>query len=159
MSFTDDGRDEHTSSTDGTMDRTSSVSGSGSGPGTRIATPTADMETFAEDDPTRFESERVRKATLNEGIKKFNFKPKRVRNFLDPELIPNSDLSNFVIYSCPNFFRVGILSTRYRASNISWRKVSSPVRRPLIFLHFWRRRMGLARQLSENISVKGKFLN
>jgi brefeldin A-inhibited guanine nucleotide-exchange protein len=31
------------------------------------------------DDPTRFESAKQKKTTLLEGIKKFNFKPKRVR--------------------------------------------------------------------------------
>jgi brefeldin A-inhibited guanine nucleotide-exchange protein len=33
------------------------------------------------DDPTRFESAKQKKTTLLEGIKKFNFKPKRVRAF------------------------------------------------------------------------------
>ena len=37
------------------------------------------------DDPTRFESAKQKKTTLLEGIKKFNFKPKRVRRFLLPE--------------------------------------------------------------------------
>lgn len=77
ISVTEDGRNEYMSSTDGVnVDRTSSVSG----PDTRVATPTTETDSFAEDDPTRFESEKIRKTTLNEGIKKFNFKPKRVRN-------------------------------------------------------------------------------
>ena len=38
--------------------------------------PTPDQIT---DDPTKFESAKQRKTTLLEGIKKFNFKPKRVR--------------------------------------------------------------------------------
>lgn len=33
------------------------------------------------DDPTRFENAKQRKTTLLEGIKKFNFKPKRVSSF------------------------------------------------------------------------------
>lgn len=33
------------------------------------------------DDPTKFESAKQKKTTLLEGIKKFNFKPKRVRSF------------------------------------------------------------------------------
>lgn len=33
------------------------------------------------DDPSKFESAKQRKTTLLEGIKKFNFKPKRVRHF------------------------------------------------------------------------------
>lgn len=34
------------------------------------------------DDPSRFESAKQKKTTLLEGIKKFNFKPKRVRFFI-----------------------------------------------------------------------------
>ena len=36
----------------------------------------------AADDPSRFESAKQRKTTLLEGIKKFNFKPKRVGDIL-----------------------------------------------------------------------------
>jgi brefeldin A-inhibited guanine nucleotide-exchange protein len=44
------------------------------------------IETFRQttpdfgDDPTRFESAKQKKTTLLEGIKKFNYKPKRVRS-------------------------------------------------------------------------------
>jgi brefeldin A-inhibited guanine nucleotide-exchange protein len=37
------------------------------------------------DDPTRFESAKLLKTTLIEGIKKFNFKPKRVRKCSPPQ--------------------------------------------------------------------------
>lgn len=37
------------------------------------------------DDPTRFENAKQKKTTLLEGIKKFNFKPKRVSSVLLPE--------------------------------------------------------------------------
>lgn len=60
---------------DHSMDRlstTASVSES-----SRIPTP----EQIA-DDPTKFESAKQRKTTLLEGIKKFNFKPKRVSIFI-----------------------------------------------------------------------------
>lgn len=45
---------------------------------TRANTP----DVLAEDDPSRSESAKQKKTTLLEGIKKFNFKPKRVRRVL-----------------------------------------------------------------------------
>jgi len=50
-----------------------SVSGAGSVETFRQTTPDIN------DDPTKFESAKQKKTTLLEGIKKFNFKPKRVR--------------------------------------------------------------------------------
>ncbi|KAG2152199.1 hypothetical protein BD769DRAFT_1403759 [Suillus cothurnatus] len=53
------------------------------------------------DDPTRFESAKQKKTTLLEGIKKFNFKPKRGIQFLvETELIPSSsprDIAGFLL--------------------------------------------------------------
>ena len=45
----------------------------------RLSTATPDLN----DDPSRFESARQKKTTLLEGIKKFNSKPKRVREYRD----------------------------------------------------------------------------
>jgi len=43
------------------------------------------------DDPSRFENAKQKKTTLLEGIKKFNYKPKRVRASLIPaEVLTNS---------------------------------------------------------------------
>lgn len=47
------------------------------GPGSGTATPEVGGAT---DDPSRFENAKQRKTTLLQGIKKFNFKPKRVRS-------------------------------------------------------------------------------
>lgn len=44
-------------------------------------TNTPDVVGGPSDDPSRFENAKQRKTTLLEGIKKFNFKPKRVKNF------------------------------------------------------------------------------
>ncbi|KAG1907240.1 uncharacterized protein F5891DRAFT_362804 [Suillus fuscotomentosus] len=53
------------------------------------------------DDPSRFESAKQKKTTLLEGIKKFNFKPKRGIQFLvETELIPGSsprDIAGFLL--------------------------------------------------------------
>lgn len=52
----------------------------------RLSATGASIETFRQttpdfgDDPTRFESAKQKKTTLLEGIKKFNYKPKRVRS-------------------------------------------------------------------------------
>jgi brefeldin A-inhibited guanine nucleotide-exchange protein len=56
------------------------------GPTDRLSVPSS--ETFRQptpelvDDPTRFESAKQKKTTLLEGLKKFNFKPKRVCTIL-----------------------------------------------------------------------------
>lgn len=47
-------------------------------PGPPSADPTRQPTPEAVDDPTKFESAKQKKTTLLEGIKKFNFKPKRV---------------------------------------------------------------------------------
>jgi brefeldin A-inhibited guanine nucleotide-exchange protein len=50
----------------------------------KLATTSSSVETFRQatpdivDDPTKFESAKQKKTTLLEGIKKFNYKPKRV---------------------------------------------------------------------------------
>ncbi|KAJ7638783.1 hypothetical protein FB45DRAFT_903821 [Roridomyces roridus] len=53
------------------------------------------------DDPSRFESAKQKKTTLLEGIKKFNFKPKRgIQFLLDTGLIPSNssgDIANFLL--------------------------------------------------------------
>ncbi|KAJ7781264.1 hypothetical protein B0H16DRAFT_1497677 [Mycena metata] len=53
------------------------------------------------DDPTKFESAKQKKTTLLEGIKKFNFKPKRGIQFLiDTGFIPSKspqDIANFLL--------------------------------------------------------------
>lgn len=46
----------------------------------------------AEDDPSRFESAKQKKTTLLEGIKKFNFKPKRVCSALFSAMFYVADL-------------------------------------------------------------------
>jgi len=59
----------------------------------RLSTFAGSVETFRlnattpdlNDDPSRFESARQKKTTLLEGIKKFNSKPKRVREYLGIE--------------------------------------------------------------------------
>jgi brefeldin A-inhibited guanine nucleotide-exchange protein len=56
---------------DGSLDRLSLVPGSSEA----LRQPTPDVI----DDPSKFESAKQKKTTLLEGIKKFNFKPKRVR--------------------------------------------------------------------------------
>jgi brefeldin A-inhibited guanine nucleotide-exchange protein len=56
----------------------------------RLSTATGSVEAFRlnaatpdlNDDPSRFESARQKKTTLLEGIKKFNSKPKHVREYL-----------------------------------------------------------------------------
>lgn len=58
-----------TTGTNGTNGAATDMSGT-----TRANTP----DVVAEDDPSRFESAKQKKTTLLEGIKKFNFKPKRV---------------------------------------------------------------------------------
>lgn len=58
-------------SADGSLDRLSLVPGSAE----VLRQPTPDVI----DDPSKFESAKQKKTTLLEGIKKFNFKPKRVR--------------------------------------------------------------------------------
>ncbi|KAJ7276370.1 sec7 guanine nucleotide exchange factor [Mycena haematopus] len=53
------------------------------------------------DDPSKFESAKQKKTTLLEGIKKFNFKPKRgIRFLIDTGLIPSDspqDVANFLL--------------------------------------------------------------
>ncbi|KAJ3538200.1 hypothetical protein NM688_g6554 [Phlebia brevispora] len=53
------------------------------------------------DDPSRFESAKQRKTTLLEGIKKFNFKPKRgIKFFLESGFIPSpapQDIARFLL--------------------------------------------------------------
>lgn len=53
------------------------------------------------DDPSRFESAKQRKTTLLEGIKKFNFKPKRgIEFFIETGFIPSSapqDIARFLL--------------------------------------------------------------
>ena len=62
------------------------------------------------DDPTKFENAKQKKTTLLEGIKKFNYKPKRVGNHSD---------------------KWGIVLTRTctRVSNSFWKQDSSAVQR------------------------------
>ena len=48
-------------------------------PGPTSADPTRQPTPEVVDDPSKFESAKQKKTTLLEGIKKFNFKPKRVR--------------------------------------------------------------------------------
>lgn len=57
---------------DPSLDRLTATSGSAE----TLRQPTPDLA----DDPTKFESAKQKKTTLLEGIKKFNFKPKRVRD-------------------------------------------------------------------------------
>jgi brefeldin A-inhibited guanine nucleotide-exchange protein len=78
-SFGVDDKIEPTVSSGGhTPVRTSSISGRGS-VDVRLGTPVTEKASLFEDDPNRFESERIRKMTIAEGIKMFNSKPKRVR--------------------------------------------------------------------------------
>ncbi|CAG8750685.1 3933_t:CDS:2, partial [Acaulospora colombiana] len=56
--------------------RTSSISNRGS-VDLRLGTPVSEKASLFEDDPNRFESERIRKMTMAEGVKLFNNKPKR----------------------------------------------------------------------------------
>jgi brefeldin A-inhibited guanine nucleotide-exchange protein len=85
----DEGRLEASGSgsTEALAGRTSNVSGGGSGGGSidlRVTTPielTDSGRRVLEDDPTRFESEKMRKMTMAEGLRKFNLKPKRVSCF------------------------------------------------------------------------------
>ena len=56
----------------------------------RLSTGGVSVETFRQatpdfgDDPTKFESAKQKKTTLLEGIKKFNYKPKRVSSWIGP---------------------------------------------------------------------------
>lgn len=59
------------------VDLSASLTSPRGGGGSGTATPTGDGTPA--DDPSRFENAKQRKTTLLEGIKKFNFKPKRVR--------------------------------------------------------------------------------
>ena len=68
----EDSANKASSDTDLSASLSSTRGGSGS------ATPAA----IQSDDPSRFENAKQRKTTLLEGIKKFNFKPKRVRPIL-----------------------------------------------------------------------------
>jgi len=61
------------------LDRLSTIAGSVEA--FRLNATTPDLN----DDPSRFESARQKKTTLLEGIKKFNSKPKRVREYLGIE--------------------------------------------------------------------------
>jgi brefeldin A-inhibited guanine nucleotide-exchange protein len=91
---TDGARNGSRSSSDGrpsdVAGRLSNVSGGGSldlrasssGPGTGAVTPITERDGPVEDDPDRFESERMRKMTMAEGVRLFNSKQKKVRNFL-----------------------------------------------------------------------------
>ncbi|KAG1754001.1 Sec7-domain-containing protein [Suillus paluster] len=73
----------------------------------RLAASAGSMEALRQstpdiaDDPSRFESAKQKKTTLLEGIKKFNFKPKRGVEFLvETELIPSSsprDIAGFLL--------------------------------------------------------------
>jgi len=82
----DEGRLEASGSgsTEALAGRTSNVSGGGSGGGSidlRVTTPIESTDSgrrVLEDDPTRFESEKMRKMTMAEGLRQFNLKPKRV---------------------------------------------------------------------------------
>ncbi|CCA66641.1 probable SEC7-component of non-clathrin vesicle coat [Serendipita indica DSM 11827] len=81
--------------------RNSSVSGVGS-VDLRVSTPTVEGMAL-EDDPSRFESEKMRKVTLTEGIKLFNSKPKRgITYLLDKGFIrsksPN-DVAAFLLHA------------------------------------------------------------
>lgn len=69
------GSEENSSETDLNASTSSQSVAMGNGSGS--VTP----ETFvgSSDEPSRFENAKQRKTTLLEGIKKFNFKPKRVR--------------------------------------------------------------------------------
>lgn len=69
-------------------------------PGPTSADPTRQPTPEAVDDPSKFESAKQKKTTLLEGIKKFNFKPKRVRPYSQTvparaELVCLSRASNF----------------------------------------------------------------
>ncbi|KAG0709598.1 hypothetical protein DFH29DRAFT_884876 [Suillus ampliporus] len=73
----------------------------------RLAASAGSMEALRQstpdiaDDPSRFESAKQKKTTLLEGIKKFNFKPKRGVQFLiETEFIPSSsprDIAGFLL--------------------------------------------------------------
>ncbi|KAF8558936.1 Sec7-domain-containing protein [Imleria badia] len=73
----------------------------------RLATITGSVEVLRQstpdvvDDPTRFENAKQKKTTLLEGIKKFNFKPKRgVQFLLETGFIPSSsplDIARFLL--------------------------------------------------------------
>lgn len=63
--------DEAPVTPDGSLDRLSAAAASAE----TLRQPTPDIA----DDPSKFESAKQKKTTLLEGIKKFNFKPKRVR--------------------------------------------------------------------------------
>ncbi|KZT72494.1 Sec7-domain-containing protein [Daedalea quercina L-15889] len=59
-------------------------------PGPPSADPARQPTPEAADDPTKFESAKQKKTSLLEGIKKFNFKPKRgIQYFLETGFIPN----------------------------------------------------------------------
>ena len=88
----DGGAEPRTSEADGVVngERTPALSSSlsssalnGGGAGGRSSTSGANTpDVSAPDDPSRFENAKLRKTTLLEGIKKFNFKPKRGVAFL-----------------------------------------------------------------------------
>ncbi|KIJ70020.1 hypothetical protein HYDPIDRAFT_164203 [Hydnomerulius pinastri MD-312] len=73
----------------------------------RLAASTGSVEALRQptpdiaDDPTRFESAKQKKTTLLEGIKKFNFKPKRgIEFFIETGFIPSSlpqDIARFLL--------------------------------------------------------------
>lgn len=71
---------------DPSLDRTGATSGNIEA----LHQPTPDIA----DDPTRFESAKQKKTTLLEGIKKFNFKPKRVINPPSSDRIISSHNTN-----------------------------------------------------------------
>ncbi|KAF5370080.1 hypothetical protein D9758_001080 [Tetrapyrgos nigripes] len=58
---------------------------------------------FAQDDPTKFESAKQKKTTLLEGIKKFNFKPKRgIAYLIETGFIPSrapQDIAYFLLHT------------------------------------------------------------
>ncbi|KAJ8522993.1 hypothetical protein ONZ45_g481 [Pleurotus djamor] len=84
-----------------------SDSGLGDSVNSRLSTAGASVDNFRlptpdlSDDPTKFESAKQKKTTLLEGIKKFNFKPKRGIQFLiDSGLIPSKapqDIATFLL--------------------------------------------------------------
>jgi brefeldin A-inhibited guanine nucleotide-exchange protein len=73
----------------------------------RLATSTGSVEVLRQstpdvvDDPTRFENAKQKKITLLEGVKKFNFKPKRgIQFFQETGFIPSSsprDIARFLL--------------------------------------------------------------
>ncbi|GAA5897123.1 hypothetical protein JCM8208_003734 [Rhodotorula glutinis] len=86
----DGGAEPRTSEADAVGERTPALSSSlsssalnGGGAGGRSSTSGANTpDVSAPDEPSRFENAKLRKTTLLEGIKKFNFKPKRGVAFL-----------------------------------------------------------------------------